>query len=162
MQIHEIENLSFSELKARRDELVAEAAKVEPEVLAARYVQARTDAAMRDEKLAEQGKTIGNLNDAADVFRERVDSKDNAIKQHVAELEKAREAHSAEVAAMRSEVTRLGKELQTMRADLASERQRAERLKAEAQRHAEAFSAAQKALADAAALQQIETADVGE
>lgn len=58
MNLSEIENLSFADLKAKREELVKAIGCGE---LAERYVQARTDAKMRDEKLSEQGKTIEAL-----------------------------------------------------------------------------------------------------
>lgn len=58
MTLIEIENLSFADLKKQRAELITEAAKATAEELAARYVDARTDAKQRDEKLAEQGKRI--------------------------------------------------------------------------------------------------------
>lgn len=58
MTLTEIENLALSDLKAKREEIVKELGGGE---LAQRYVQARTDAKMRDEKLAEQGKTIEAL-----------------------------------------------------------------------------------------------------
>ena len=64
MKLSEIENLPADELKRRRDELRQVAAKAAPADLAARYVQARTDATARDAKLAEQGETITNLNAA--------------------------------------------------------------------------------------------------
>lgn len=63
MKLSEIENLSHADLKAKRAELI-EAIKGEPAAeLAARYIQARTDAKMRDEKLSEQGETIKALQD---------------------------------------------------------------------------------------------------
>lgn len=63
----EIENLSSAELKTKREEL-AEAIKGEAD-LAARYVQARFDAKQRDEKLAEQGKTITILQETCDQLK---------------------------------------------------------------------------------------------
>ena len=61
MTLHEIENLSFAELKAQRTDLVESLKETDAGALAARYVQARMDAKQRDEKLAEQGKTIALL-----------------------------------------------------------------------------------------------------
>lgn len=58
MALEEIQNKSVAELKAERDALIAQAAAVEPTELATRYVQALTDAKMRDELLAEQGAII--------------------------------------------------------------------------------------------------------
>lgn len=67
MTLVEIENFKAEELKARKAELIEAATKAgkgEFSVadLAARYVQARTDAAMRDAKLHDQGTTITHLN----------------------------------------------------------------------------------------------------
>lgn len=61
MQLNEIENMTFAEIKARREELEALAAMVPVRDLAARYVQARADAKHRDEKLAAQGELITQL-----------------------------------------------------------------------------------------------------
>ncbi len=56
-----IENLNFAELKARRADLVSQAKEVGVNELATRYVQARTDAKQRDERMAEQGVLIADL-----------------------------------------------------------------------------------------------------
>ena len=71
MDIHEIENLSFAELKAHKPDLL-EALKATPhEELAARYLQARTDAKLRDEKLAEQAKTLAALRQGLEAVKEK-------------------------------------------------------------------------------------------
>lgn len=72
MKLHEIENLSVEDLKGRKPELIEHAGKADPAELAARYIQARTDAAARDAKLAEQGRTIEALNTAVTSERERL------------------------------------------------------------------------------------------
>jgi len=64
MNLTDIENLTAAQLKAQSIELSEEAAKSDPKELAKRYIKARIDAATRDEKLAEQGKTITSLNEA--------------------------------------------------------------------------------------------------
>lgn len=64
MTLIEIENLTFAQLKSRRDAVISDAKDAPLDDLAARYIQARTDAVQRDEKLAEQGKTITVLQDA--------------------------------------------------------------------------------------------------
>lgn len=61
MTLNEIENLSFADLKTKRDELLAGLKEADHAELASRYVQARTDAKQRDEKLGEQGQTIAAL-----------------------------------------------------------------------------------------------------
>ena len=98
MKLHEIENLTAAELKARRDELakaIVEGIYTPPPglaekqladelakalvdgkhtavQLAARYVQARTDAKLRDELLAEQGATIKALQDGSGALMQQV------------------------------------------------------------------------------------------
>lgn len=69
MNFAEIENCSFAELKANRDELLK---KLGGNELAERYLQARTDAKQRDEKLAEQGATIAALNAGAEALQGKI------------------------------------------------------------------------------------------
>ncbi len=66
---HTIENLSHAELKANRADLIAQAKEADQHELASRYVQARTDAKHRDEKLAEQGRSIEALQFAVEKFQ---------------------------------------------------------------------------------------------
>lgn len=70
MQLHEIENLDITALKSDKAALIAAASKAPVDELAARYVQARTDAAGRDAKLAEQGTTITSLHEALQAARQ--------------------------------------------------------------------------------------------
>lgn len=58
MTLIDIENLTFAELKSQRATLIEAARKADMAELATRFVDARTDAKQRDEKLAEQGKRI--------------------------------------------------------------------------------------------------------
>ena len=96
MTLAEIENLSFADLKAKRDELVEAAAGVpadkQPEQylhnLAARYVQARTDAKMRDEKLGEQAATIKALQDGMGALQTKAETASAAVAALKAQLEK--------------------------------------------------------------------------
>ena len=62
MKLEDIEAMTVEELNSQKDELSTFAATCEPKQLAARYIKARLDAAIRDEKLSEQGVTITNLN----------------------------------------------------------------------------------------------------
>lgn len=164
MQLTKIENLSAAELKSRREELadaVVAAAEIDREELAARYVQARLDAKLRDEKLAEQGQTIGSLNGSIDLLQRevnRLESDLNAARNHhVALAQRAEE--NQKIAA--DSISALTTEVHSLTERLDAETARADRLKSEAERHATAFTAAQKALADAAALNQIDAADKG-
>ena len=103
MSLTEIENLAHAELKAQRDELVKAAAKAPANELAARYVQARTDAKARDEKLAEQGRTINALNDACETAKEKLAQAREANSELMAglvEQSEAREKAEAEAASL--------------------------------------------------------------
>lgn len=90
MKISEIEGLSFAELKARRADILAGLDET-PEVLAKRYLQARTDAAMRDEKLAEQGVKIKSLSEDLAAAEKQKASLEGALAsagKHMADLER--------------------------------------------------------------------------
>lgn len=59
-----VENMTAQELKDSRSELIEDLTSFgNVTELAQRYVQARLDAKMRDEKMAEQGKQITDLNE---------------------------------------------------------------------------------------------------
>lgn len=66
MTLIDIENMPFADLKAKRAELIEAASLADIRDVAVRFVDARTDAKQRDEKLSEQGRTITALNDALD------------------------------------------------------------------------------------------------
>lgn len=108
MKIEEIEGLPYSELRARHDELVAACKDVEPAVLAARYVQARTDATMRDGKLADQAKTIEALQTGLRAAEEQV----AAIKEAAAERIAAAGANVAVVEKALAEQTATSEQIQ--------------------------------------------------
>ena len=97
MKIHDIENMPAVELKSRRDELI-EAVKEDP-ALAARYVQARTDAKMRDEKLLDQGRFITDLENQLAESHE-------ANKKLKAELEKVRQKTSETIQKLQSDLAK--------------------------------------------------------
>lgn len=59
MNIETIENMTVEELK--RPEVAESAKQLPVDQLASRYVQARLDAKVRDEKLADQGELIASL-----------------------------------------------------------------------------------------------------
>lgn len=94
MNLSEIENLSGAELKAKRNELVTAIWDEKPTDLAERYVQARTDATLRDEKLGQQGKTIALLQKALEeanadkaALTATVNTLDAAVKQLQKDIE---------------------------------------------------------------------------
>lgn len=95
----DIENLSASELKQRRVELTKEMSEVAPDALASRYVQARLDAKMRDEKLAEQGTTITLLQSSLEEKNAQLDdatTKIDAANKQIDSTAKALTASQAE------------------------------------------------------------------
>jgi hypothetical protein len=162
MEIHEIESLSFAELKERRDELT-EAAKAEsPDVLAVRYLKALTSAKQRDEKLGEQGRMITALQDGLEAAKHQTATAAKAVEEQVrradalvADLESlrtsAREVAIADKAA-----------IEALHQTVARETARADRLKVEATRNHQAVAQAAKILADALGAQAVDAAETGE
>ena len=170
MQIQEIENLSFADLKSRRDELIAAAAELPADELAKRFVRARIDAKLRDEKLAEQAATLESLNSGnAALQRELEESRKTAatFKRQVddlaSELHSVKEHHEAikqesfvTLEKHRDEFAATTEKLATA---LDDQTQRCERLKAQATRNQHALTSAAKLLNDAIAAQQVDNAD---
>lgn len=159
MTIIEIENLTFDELKAQRGQLAAELKDLPADELAARYIQARTDAKQRDEKLAEQGQTIKTLN--ASVARMMHDS--GAAEAAATALTRLHKANSLEVSkqhsSLRAATKELGCQLAESQAEVATQTARAERLKTEALRNHSAITSAAKLLNDAISSQNVATAN---
>lgn len=84
MTLAEIENLTYAELKEKKDEILASVLEVQKvEDIAARYVQARTDAKMRDEKMSEQGKTIAAMQEGVGALKGKIDHLGETLKQEV-------------------------------------------------------------------------------
>lgn len=111
MTLTDVENLTAAELKAKRSEIVKsiEGEKVPVEDLITRYLQARLDAKVRDEKLAGQGATITALQQGLTVATEKVaglESKLNVLGMQNVEQE-AR--HAAVVDGLEQKVTELEK-----------------------------------------------------
>lgn len=95
MKISEIENMDAIALKACRQAAAdAEEIKTDP-TLAARYVQARLDATVRDEKLAEQGRTITALQNALDAANQKQEATDDQIEELGGALERSSTALTA-------------------------------------------------------------------
>lgn len=168
MQIHEIENLSFFDLKTRQAELIEAAKDVSVEELpervdelAKRYVQARTDATMRDEKLADQAKTLEALRTGLDAATEKVAAAEQvsndllakrATDQQTAEKEKAKASQ------VESDLNQRCKEVV---GNFVREQQRSARLKNQADKFASAVTTIHKAAFDAINSQEIDDADKG-
>lgn len=162
MQTTQIENMSAADLKAQKAEIVTAIAAAPPEDLAGRYVQARIDASLRDEKLSEQGQTITTLNEALGLAK-------GEIARLQDELKAAREAAAAEMLLRRQdgdahldEQIRDAELIKQLRASLQAEAARADRLKNAAGRmHAASAKAAQQ-LNEALSAQAIAAADEGQ
>lgn len=172
MQITDIENLSIAELKQRRDEMIAAASEAPIKELAERYVQARTDAKQRDEKLAEQARTLDSLNSGieaanvqiADLKQRLKDSDDRNVANCKAALQDADQAAAclAKANQAHDDYANTAKQaIAELESALASERARAERLKSEAVRNHSALSQSARLINDAIAAQAIDIADQG-
>ena len=127
MMIAEIENLSHAELKAQREAIIEAAGGAEKAELASRYVQARTDAKLRDEKLAEQGKTIDALTGGHDALLGQLSHREQEVKELTQKLEAALKSLSEKIGELAKSKQETGAEM--MRADaaekLAKERRKA-------------------------------------
>lgn len=126
MTLADVENLTAAELKAKRSEIVKsiEGEKVPVEDLITRYLQARLDAKVRDEKLAEQGKAITILQqeleaatEKATVWEDRESYCRQEAKKSVDQLETkitALEKVVADARTANSQLTTALKEAQTL------------------------------------------------
>lgn len=150
MNLQQIENLSFAELKQDRSAILEALKSLDPAEIQERYLQARTDAKQRDEKLGEQGRLITVLqtgHDAAVEKSKRLEAERDESVKHLGEtLESLK--NNAE---MRRDLER----------QVTSEFMRAERMKAEATRASDALTAAEKALKDAIAARQLDQIEKG-
>ena len=162
MDIHEIENSSFAELKANRDALVETAKKVPMGDLAIRYIQARTDAKGRDDKLAEQALTLKLLKDALTDLKAKSEAAAVEAAETNRDLSAAVVTGEREWDAFQSNLKKVAKEALDNEAKLIAANARADRMKGEALRNFKALSSASKLLADAMAQHVTETANLGE
>lgn len=140
--LHQIENMSFAELKEHKEALLAELKANPPgEALAARYLQARTDAKMRDEKLAEQGQKILEIRDELRKTSEAF----VGLQSQWAGLQDAVKASSKERDAARAELAELAEKSAAQRkliAELTVEKQQLEDRLAQAESAGETETAA--------------------
>lgn len=164
MTLIDLENLSPAELKALTKEQT-DAVAASPDELRARYLKTLIDAKTRDEKLAEQGKTITTLQDAFEQLKAAAQADQLKLEGIGADLQKKLQTAEAAVSQQKTQaVAQAAKHAETltaMQASLASETERAKRLKAQAVRHQSAVFACQKLLNEAVAAESIEQADAG-
>jgi len=158
MNLTQIENLTFEEIKARRAELIEAIKGNDPAELAARYLQARADASQRDQTLGAQGVTITALQQGAAALSEKVEALNGQLRA-AAEALAAKDAALAQAtAAAAAEKEQLGRAIAELTEAHADQSARAERLKAEALRNQAALNGAAKLLHDAIGTQRVEDA----
>ena len=178
MDIHEVENMSADELKARQAEIV-KALDGNTE-LAVRYAQARLDASLRDVMLAEQAKTLEALQIGLDAAKEQIEAakaETVAVRQQLnADIDEANDAVTMwkdldnQAAKQRDQGTvalrELGEQKQADAVDFERRIQvladRCERLKLQASIYDSTITTIQKAATDAIACRELARADQGE
>lgn len=108
----DIENMSAAEIKQRWDDCADAARGTNAADLAQRYVQARFDAKLRDEKLAEQARTIEGLSTGLESAREANDgwkSKVEEMRTRIAEAEHLAISNGQRIVEMREEISAIKK-----------------------------------------------------
>lgn len=143
MTLQEIENLTFEELKAQRADILESLKTTNLRDVSERYLQARIDAKQRDEKLAEQGKTITLLQAGHDTLQKQL------TEANIALVEATNRAEMGVA------------EIDRLRGLLRDECDRSQRLKVCAAKHQDAITTAAKALNDAIGRNEIEVAAEG-
>lgn len=172
MSIHEIENLSFAELKEKRAEITEALKGIPVEELANRYLQARTDAKQRDDKLSEQGKTITALQDGLAASKQQTEVTQAEVQKALQAVQglEAKLVHvGTEFNDFQTKTKMENEELKSKVIDLALKSEskiselteRCERLKVQAGRYATAISGIQKMSLDAINSQVLDNAETG-
>ncbi len=172
MKLQDVKNMTFADLKAKRDEVINELKAVSAAELAVCFVAALTDAKVRDEKLGEQGKTITLLQEGAEAAKEQTKAAkaetvlvrqqwnadiDEANKTIDRAAEKADE-NAETLLALRTDTNADADDFKR-RIQILSER--CKRLRAQAETYASAMTTIQKAATDAIATRVIDQADQG-
>jgi hypothetical protein len=159
--LQEIEQLSFEQLKAQRDEAVEALKDEKPEVLAARYVKNRLDALMRDVKLSEQGKTITALQEGVEAMKAEM----VRVTQQISSMEGERTALVADLESLRTSAREMAiadkAAIEALHQTVAQETARADRNKVEAFRNHQAVAQAANLLNETLAQQAVEAVDAG-
>ncbi len=181
MKIHDVENMSAAELGEQYGAIVSALLDGPPPGdLAARYVQARLDAKLRDEKLGEQAKTLEALQtglaaaNQQDLVRiERLGRRTAELADVQAQLEEKEQQATASLARLQSEhdvVNTAARGSLQIADNMIAERdatiallaERCDRLKTQADLYASVMSTIQKTATDAIATRVIDQADKGE
>lgn len=161
MTLHEIENMSFADLKENRVALIESMKLLSAKELAERYLQARTDAKQRDEKLSEQGRTIESLQDGLDVLKESRDIT-HAKVLHLYDVEVLlKEENRIVVRENKDQVAKAAEDIAACNEIIEVKTGIIERLKVQADKYAAAVSGIHKLSLDAINSQAIEDAEAG-
>jgi hypothetical protein len=167
MNIQEVEALSVEELKARREELAEDLSQesrsdISPKMLAARYLKHLIAAKIRDEKLAEQGKTITLLQESLDAAREFKASADAAMKELQDATTDAQRLYNEDKQRLEDALSDLRGSYDALKDMLREQDARGGRLKAQAEAYADAITSISKIALDAINTRAIEDAVSGE
>lgn len=171
MKLADVENLSAAELKEQRAAIV-ESLEADAAELKARYVQARLDAKQRDEKLAEQGKTITLLQESLESTKAALESEVSKCNAIGGELQRVCDNHNHQASQWSAELRQLKEQFERqelewavdkakLQGELKIAKDRGDRLYLQAIRNANAINTAAKLLNDALAAQQIDNAEQG-
>lgn len=125
MTLIDLENLSAGDLKALENKL--DMAKAAPhDELAARYCRALYDAKARDEKLAEQGRTINALNDALGEAKQKAADAEARCQQAVSAGDHAVVTLRDQIATLKFKLEETEKAARQLTGDIDAQRARAE------------------------------------
>lgn len=171
MKIQDVENLSATELKEQRTAII-ESLEADATELKARYVQARLDAKQRDEKLAEQGKTITLLQESLESTKAALEAEVSKCTAVGGELQRACDNHNHQASQWSADRQQLKEQFErqelkwavdkaNLQGVLKIAKERGDRLYLQAIRNANAINTAAKVLNDALAAQQIDNVDQG-
>ena len=132
MNLQDVENLSAADLKTRKKELLAAIKADAPAELADRYIQARTDAKVRDEAMAKQGKTIDSLQEGYAALtaqsKETETRLTNELEKARGELTDSQEKAKKFAASAQARIAELGAEAEALKAQLEKAKGRGDRL----------------------------------
>lgn len=161
MTLIEVENLSAAQLKERRAELIEAIKGADPVELATRFVDARHDAKLRDERLGEQGETINALKQGLGAATQRAAEQEGmlaAASKRIKDGDALMDQMTADLAAVKAEAS---KAIEGVKAALKAEQAKSARLTAQLRQREAAVNTAAKALNDAIAARLVETAEQG-
>lgn len=152
-----IENMTCGELKAVRNEAV-EAMKEEPSVLlAGLYITVQITAKLRDEKLAEQGRTITLLQENAEITKARIVQAESRLEA----AEKARLQDGVQITNLAVALQEQAAQLNAVEAKAARYRQLVEASSSALQNANSAVASAQNAVMTAIQSVQLDAAEHG-